>query len=504
MNSWQTLKSLHPSQLIFLYVMGPAEYDLSPWAVFTEGWTWMTTNHGLGTADPWVERGFRANVMLQNPSYAEERLMLPANPRWQAYWADRAYTLVFNTPAPGSMGADGIFADNTTAECMPNWYQEGTTIADTPQTYTAAGGTLRQDVWRSDILAAMQTAVRSLATHRAGLVPNYGYMGRPANNWDALDALASPPVIALQEDGFVSPYGPGNVFHSWDYDAKVREFARLRVVRAMFASHGFIHAAPATRDAALAQMAERDANGESGWDALWFSIGTFLLGFDDVRGNGYHSFSIWDYTSRVIYFDEYDPRHLHLGRARGGLSVTSAGLYVREFDDGWIVVNPTLFTRPPSGMSLTFAVPTGMARVVTHDNLGSASSAPLVASAAVSAGRGVIFLKAGRAIDDSDNPPIVMGGDAGVDGGDAAVVDAAMSGDGAIASDAATQGDAPSRRDVLESSDVPVDARGVGSAGGCACRSAPLRDKWGARGAWLIGLAVSVALRRRERRAWVS
>ncbi|MGK3959902.1 putative glycoside hydrolase [Sorangium sp. So ce118] len=506
LNSWQALKALHPDQLTFLYSMGPTEYNTENWGEFTEGWSWVVINHGLDTADPWIARGMGANVMLQNRNYPYERLMLPGNPRWQTYWAERVYTQTFSTPPPGSAGADGVFADNTTAGNWIIWEDVGTTTVDPPQAYTAADGSARHDLWRSDVLRAIEVGVRSLATHSVGMVPNYGGMGRPERNWDALEEISAPPVMALQEDGFVSPYGPDDVFYSWDYDAKVREFARLRMVRALMTCHGRHMVSPETRDGALAQMSERDARGESGWDALWFSIGSFLLGFDDARGNGYLSFTIWD-GGRVVYFDEFDPHRLHLGRARGAFSVSDTGLYVREFDDGWIAVNPTLFTHPQEPVTLTFAVPEDMARVVTHDNLGASASAPLVSSAPVPPGHAIILLKPGHAIDDSDNRPVVNP-DAGVDSGvpDAAGDDASDAGVPDTAGD-----DASDAGVVLDAAGNDVSAGtndgAAADTGGCGCRTAGQGDSGGpaqrthSRRALLLAGAVAFAARQRRGRS---
>jgi hypothetical protein len=433
--------------------MGPTEYNTADWGEFTEGWPWMVTNHGIHTADPWIARGLHADAMLQNKAYSAERLMLPGKPAWQAYWADRAYTQVFSVPAPGADGADGVFADNTTAGNWISWLDEGTTTEDLAQAYTNADGSAKADQWRTDVLSALKVAVPALSAKGAGLMPNYGGMGRKENHWDALDALPQPPVMALQEDGFVSPYGDTKdkvSFHSWDWDGKVREFARLKTTRAMMTSHGLNLVSPDDRTAALAQMDTKDPNGESGWDALWFSLGSFLLGFDDVRGNGYLYFTIWN-GARMVYFDEFDPHHLHLGKAVAPFDVKD-GVYVREFDDGWVVVNPQLFTNPTGMKTLKFAVPSGKARVVSHANLNGASSAALVTSVDVPPGKSFVLLKEGHAIDDSDNGP--EAGDAGPRS------DAAAEDGGSIAEDATPRaGDA----------DAPnADAQG---SGGCGCRT---------------------------------
>jgi len=56
-NSWQALKALNPDMRIFLYKMGPGEYDTSHWGLMGAGWEWMKQHHGLGSADRWISIG---------------------------------------------------------------------------------------------------------------------------------------------------------------------------------------------------------------------------------------------------------------------------------------------------------------------------------------------------------------------------------------------------------------------------------------------------------------
>jgi len=146
----------------------------------------------------------------------------------------------------------------------------------------------------------------------------------------------------------------------------------------------------------LAAMEGADANGMTGWDALWFSLTSFLLGFDDVTRNGFLSFTVWK-TGEYHYFDEFDPRYLHLGKAKGPCEKRGA-CYYREFDDGWVVVNPT------GEAASNVSVPQAQARVVTHANFRDCSRTPLVARFDLPAHRGVVLLSEGRQAGNADNP----------------------------------------------------------------------------------------------------
>ena len=72
-------------------------------------------------------------------------------------------------------------------------------------------------------------------------------------------------------------------------------------------------------------------------------------------------------------------------------------VYLREFDDGWAVTNPTKIDA--KGVS----VPEGQARILTHDTFEQADSQPLVASFDLPSHRGVILLRDGRKVGNEDN-----------------------------------------------------------------------------------------------------
>jgi hypothetical protein len=126
---------------------------------------------------------------------------------------------------------------------------------------------------------------------------------------------------------------------------------------------------------------------------------SFLQGYDDTRQNAYMNFTLWSYT-QFYWLKEFDPHYLHLGRARGDyrkVEGRTGHVYMREFEDGWAVVNPA--DKPAE----VIAVPAGEARVIEHATLERTESSPLVKTFNLPAQRGIVLLKAGRAIGDSDN-----------------------------------------------------------------------------------------------------
>src|SRR5258705_4666505 len=122
-------------------------------------------------------------------------------------------------------------------------------------------------------------------------------------------------------------------------------------------------------------------NPVSFWQTLWYSLGSYLLGKNDVLGNAYFMFHGGDSDyNKIIWYDEYDK--IDLGKALGSYAVTPIGgvnIYSREFEKGYVYVNPTATNVasvpfPQAGPQLT------------HDKLLSVlCSIPLVSSGSLAA-----------------------------------------------------------------------------------------------------------------------
>lgn len=395
-NSWETLRDLNPDMVIALYRSGPSSYNRADWAVMGDGWEWMNENHGNDATDRWTARGVTYGELLQNDTYTDLIMMNLGNADWQTYWTEQGYddwwggALGFECD-----GADAIFADNTAGRVHDSnrWHRlDNPDQRDHPEEYYD-GEEYLQDAWRSDMLGFFSNSVPWLEDRGVHLIPNYGYMGAYPENWPELDAHPGAPFAAMEEAGFVSPYGTqAGDFHLWQWQIRVDAMRALENLRVLMMNH----AEPSGSGEGLARMDLNDETGMNGWDALWLSMGSFLLGFDDVWGTGYMNFTVWGYCE-YYWFDEFDPEHLHLGRAVGD-SWETVGVHFREFDDGWIAVNPSLDTDISD-----IAVPAGSARVIDHDNFLDAESASLVATFDLSAKRSVVLLRDGRLIGNEDN-----------------------------------------------------------------------------------------------------
>jgi len=387
-NSWQTLKALNPNMTIVVYAMGPGEYNTAEWGQIGEGWEWMKQHHGNESEERWTARGVKSGAYLQGRDYSNERLMDLGQEGWRDYWIRTVYRDYWGGAKGIDLdGVDGIFSDNTSYG-MPwagRWYKEGSPeIADGPPAEMSEG-------WRANVNRFLARAVPFFKEKGVLVTNNFESLGRHADWWAELDRQPAPPFATMDEGGFICPWGKAPArFFTWDWEGRVRTMRNLKHVRALVNGHAVI-----PEGEGLAKMDVADSTGMTGWDALWFSITSFLLGFDDVARNAYMNFTVWSYSG-YYWFDEFDPKYLHLGKAVG--ECRAAGpVYWREFEDGWVVVNPG--TKDAKDV----AAPAAGVRVLNHGNFREAEKVAAVARFDLEGHRGVILLKAGRKVGNEDN-----------------------------------------------------------------------------------------------------
>lgn len=401
-NSWQTLKHLNPHITIVLYQNGPCMYNTAAWGQLGEGWDWIKAQHGIDSADRWTALGVGHGGYLQRKPYPNERLMHVGNRNWQEFWVQQTYAKFWSGQPPMGAGADGIFADNTRYSLPPGWYLEGQPERDDLPGDYYHDGSYRAELYKADMQQFFAWAIPWLEARGVKLVPNFGGMAREPETWEELDRGPSTPLAAMEEGAFVHPWGTlgqQGDFVFWSETQwlnQVHTMRKLKHLRALMNVHG-----PVVSDVEdIRRMDACDASGNRAWDVLWYAMTSFLQGFDDVRRNAYMNFTVWGY-SRFYWFDEFDPRYLHLGHILGEcnrVDGVEGHVYLREFDDGWAAVNPTKVD------ARRVAVPAGgKARVLTHDTFKQADQQPLVGQFDLPSHRGVILLRFGKLVGNGDN-----------------------------------------------------------------------------------------------------
>jgi hypothetical protein len=397
---WLPLKKRNPHLKVFIYQLGPSEYNAESKFPGEQAWSWITANHGASSADRWTAIGSAYGDYLQSHDYKSERLMIVGNPAWQRYWLEGVTRRVFSPTSP-NRDADGIFADNTNYEMPPEgWYRQNhPDEPDSPTDYFR-NGVYQGQIWKAQAKQFIATAVPWLANQRHLLILNFGYLAREPQNWRDADALPQPPFGSMEEGAFAHPWGGNGHCVFYDEQGWLHQVDTLRHLKHMRALMS-VHCPIVSPNADLSRLDFTDVGGANrGADILWFGITSFLQGYDDVRQNGYLGFTIWGYV-RGYWMDEFDPARLNLGRAVGEshrVDAASGHCYLREFESGWAAVNPT--ATDARGVP----IPTGQARVLDHYTFEHADAQPLVWRFDLPAHRGVILLKPGRRVGSADAP----------------------------------------------------------------------------------------------------
>ncbi len=395
-NSWLSLKKINPDMLILAYKVSPGRYNTAAWGEMGKGWEWLKQNHGIDTEDPWVAKGIQYGDYLQSPVYPNERLALPGNPRWQDYWLESVYQEFWGgRKGIDTNGIDGLFVDVATFKMLTNWHQVGhPEHQDHPKEYYA-DGTYQQDQWRADMAGFFAKAIPWLGEKGIKFVPNFGHMKGHPEYWTQLEALPQPPFAAMEESGFLNPYGEGS-FNSWGWKETLETMAKVKKTRMLMTAHGSFESEAEGLDKMNIRAESKTHGGQmNGWEGLWFATTSFLLGFDDVKRNAYMNFTIWGFAE-YHWLDEFDPKFLHLGKALGEHRERD-GIFFREFEDGWVVVNPT------REAAKNIPVPRQTARVLHHSNFKSPETASLVSHFELASHRGIVLLKEGHKIGNADN-----------------------------------------------------------------------------------------------------
>ena len=405
LNSWQTLKKYNPDIIISLYQMGPSEFDVDA-GLLGNSWDWIKANHGTASgADRWTATGHKYPY-LANSNYPEERLMYIKNPEWQKYWTEKTYDDRYVKRLPDFRESDAIFSDNTNfIVAWPNaWYDENNIgkeeFKDHPKDYATADGVYDNATWKDDMKSLLSSSVKILSKKpvRVKMILNFGYMGRHPEYWIELDSMKNTVYAAMEEGAFTNPWNKTYTISDWE--TKIKIMKDLKNIIALMNNTGRI-----TTGEGMGKMDVLMSDGNmgpaTGWDALWFSMTSFLMALNEDKTNGIFGFTIWGYGENY-YLDEYNPENLHLGKAVADYYIPVSGpskdVAFREYEDGWVVTS-----KPHTGAKKAVPVPKGQAYVVTHSNLKDPLSGGLVKTFDIGDNRGLILLKKGKKIGNQDN-----------------------------------------------------------------------------------------------------
>jgi hypothetical protein len=387
-NAFGAIKNLSPNTLILLYRMGPGQYVISPWGAVGDGWEWVKTYHGKEAQDRWTALGANSGDYLLSLNYPVERAMEIGNRNWQEYWITRNHTDIWVNRINGMNGnaTDGIFADGmqygvswTNGWCAERAYREqGCAQMDHPSTYYQ-NGEYNQELWRQHYDMFLERAVPYYRQRNLLFGLNVWRLSLPQQ----IALYERLGIVAMEECGFLCT-GRTDL-RSWTQKLQAMQQAMNYAIISVNLPPGY---SASNGPDAMERVWCADGVCQTGWKWLWYSLGSYWLSYEPYRKNAYFYFSLWGYRGSY-WFDEYDPRYLHLGMPTGSAVRLAHDVWIREFERGWIAVNPTL-------RQANVSVPSGKARILEHTNFKNPESAPLVDQFALAPLQGVVLLKEGH------------------------------------------------------------------------------------------------------------
>lgn len=221
--------------------------------------------------------------------------------------------------------ADGIFVDNAMSigshelTSGPAKYPNNTTWVPAMNSYV------------NGVSAGIQNGGKKVAFNRCLTYKLDGY-----NAWIALDQMSTPPNAVLEEGAFAVEWGGGDVqfFAEASWKRQVDLMSLIHNSDVLYLSHSDLDTGQSGVDNYGMAVTFRDI--------LWYAMGSYHIGKNTIDNNSY--FGLKESYSRVIWYDEFD--HIDLGKVISKYKVTNYGginIYWREFEKGYVFVNPTKY-----------------------------------------------------------------------------------------------------------------------------------------------------------------
>jgi len=388
--TWAAVKAVNPNIKVYLYEDGPEDenFDDTTPQVGLQG---IARYGDLNSNHPELFLRDSAGNKIYNKPFSSP-LAPPCNdqtdtcwylmdfgsPTYQSYWLGAVQADITNQV----WVADGVHADNciTLISSFSPYSATSPVYPDDAHWYPA------MNAFASAITAGMHAQGQKLWCNRGGAYTIFD-TGKAA--WAALDASPTPPDVVADEGAFAVSSGPANWATQFVAESQWRsQIDTLHAVKnskvAIF-SHTKLQQSP-PGDTGLDNWNQPVTY----WQSFWYAFGSFQLAKNDSPNNAYFAFfGNSESADRIWYADEYD--FIDLGKAVGPYAVTTIGstnIYWREFEKGYVYVNPTI-----NAVSVPLAS-TCTCRQRTHDNLYTpASQLPVVTNIQLNGHNAAIVLK---------------------------------------------------------------------------------------------------------------
>mgnify|MGYP006271736807 CR=1 FL=1 len=397
-NTWAAIKAYNPAIEIYVYEMGPevSNYHDSYTQVYLNdlGRYNVARSHPMGSLNgnqPGLfltdSSGNRIyNVAYSAPSSGQYWYLLDfGSSAYQSYWVTAVKADIIDQP----WRADGIFVDNCLTFSSAGGYSSTSAKYSTDAAWSNA-----MNAFSSAIAAGVHAYGQKLWCNKGDSRTAAGLQA-----WVALDSAANKPDILFDEGAFAVEWGSGNTqfFSESLWKSQVDTLGAVTNSKITIVGH--------TELAPGASGTDNYGKTVTFWQTFYYALGSMLLGKNATLNNTYFMFSGSGLNySKIQWFDEYD--RIDLGKPVGSYKLSVIGgvnVYWREFEKGYVAVNPT------ASNVASFAFPQTVQQV-THDNVLSAlSTVPVVSAVALPSHNAAIVYKAGSSSADTQAPSVPAG-----------------------------------------------------------------------------------------------
>ena len=185
----------------------------------------------------------------------------------------------------------------------------------------------------------MQSLVTGLESSGQKMWANRGQTSSQGGfaDWLALDQSGNAPSVVMEEGAFAVEWGDTSDTQFYPENGWKRQVDLLGMIkysRIAYLSHTNLDEAEVGVDTSGKPV--------TFWQSMYYALGSYLLGKNDLLNNAYFMFHGNTGYGKILWFDEYD--QIDLGRAMGHYQISDMNgdnIYWREFESGYVYVNPT-------------------------------------------------------------------------------------------------------------------------------------------------------------------